>query len=218
MFGQEFSPKLVAALLGVALVAWDCFTRRRLDYVWVYLAGTLIWGGAEFALQFSGIRQMPSHLLFGHELAPVVAQVLQGAAEGSRRDVLDVASLLFIGLLLAVILLAAWRHPWCRRRLAVMFSVMVALGAVWTVSQVLVGGRWVEVGQADGGFDRAGPVLTTVVLSLDVVFEIAVVYLPFLAVPILLGLIRAADPDRPRLPSRRHPRTLAASSNERPAP
>lgn len=246
VFGQEFGPKLIAALLGAALVAWDGLTRRRLDYLWVYLTGTLIWGGAELALQTSGIRQMPSHLLFGHELAPVVAQLIQGAAEGatmaimglvvadrwladsrrvgayaafavfaaalvwsslraqhgdaaevgSRRDVLNPTSLLFIAVLLAVSLVAAWRHPWSRQRLFALFLTMVGLGAVWTVSQVMVGGRWVEISDAAGGFTRAGPALTAVVLSLDVIFEIAVVYLPFLALPILIGLIRDADPSR----------------------
>ena len=73
-----------------------------------------------------------------------------------------------------------------------MFVAIVGLGAVWTVAQVIAGGRWVEVGSesAGGPLQHAGPALTAAILGFDVVFEIAVVYLPFLAIPILLRLIR----------------------------
>lgn len=254
-FGQAFGPKLVAALLGLLLVAWDRRSQHRWDYLWVYLAGTLIWGGVELAMQTGGVRQMQSHMLFGRELAPVLAQLIQGAAEGatfavlalfvadrwlvdprrprpymlfaifslalfassfrahrgggsmavaSRRDILDPVALLVLALLVVGSVYVAWRYAGVRRRMFAMFVVMLGLGFIWTISQLLVGGRWVEVGDAAAGsLQRAGPALTTAVLGYDIVFEIAAVYLPFLALPTLLGLIPRTSPGE----SVRHLRT-----------
>lgn len=246
-FGQDFGAKLIAALLGLLLVAWDRRTQRRWDYLWVFITGTIIWTIAELVLQMGGIRDMPAHLLFGRELGPVAAQLIQGASEGalvavmglfvgdrwlvpshrrwgvvsfvalaaalalsgfraahkaegvalvaSRRDILDPLALGFILLLSAIAAYFVWRYrPWRPRSLA-MFVSMAGLAAIWTVAQVYVGGRWVEVGDAASQeFHRAGPIVAFLALAFDVVVEIAWIYVPFLAIPVMLGLIRDPAP------------------------
>lgn len=246
-FGQDFGPKAIAALLGIILVVWDCRSQRRWDYAWVFLVGTLIWTAAELILQLSGVRDMPSHLLFGRELGPVAAQLIQGASEGalvavmglfvgdrwlvksrrskaylifalfsaalffsafraarkaqgldvvaSRRDILDPLALGFIAVLVAIAVVFWWRYRAWHPRTAAMFVAMVGLAAIWTIGQVWVGGRWVEVGnEATDQFTRAGPLVSFLALGFDVVVEIALIYVPFLGIPVMLRLIRDPDP------------------------
>lgn len=246
-FGQDFGPKAIAALLGIVLVVWDCRTQRRWDYAWVFGIGTVIWMAAELFLQLSGVRDMPSHQLFGRELGPVAAQLIQGASEGalvavmglfvgdrwlvksrrsrsylifvlfaaalffsafraarkaqgldvvaSRRDVLDPLALMFIAIMIAIAVVFWWRYRAWHPRTAAMFVAMVALAAVWTIGQVWVGGRWVEVGnEAAQQFTRAGPLVTFLTLAFDVVVEIALIYVPFLGIPVMLRLIRNPEP------------------------
>jgi hypothetical protein len=75
-----------------------------------------------------------------------------------------------------------------------MFVYMVIFGAVWAATQVAIGGRWVEVDAAGGGYERAGPLITLFALSWDVIIEIALAYVLFLALPVWLRLMRDTTP------------------------
>ncbi|MFI0432408.1 MAG: hypothetical protein ACH36H_04630 [Candidatus Nanopelagicales bacterium] len=123
-------------------------------------------------------------------------RLVSGVGEAaSRRDVLDLRALLMLGAMVALAAAFYWRWRRWRPRTAAMFIMMVLIGGVWTIAQTAIGGRWVEVaGSAPGTFTGAGTVLTIATLSWDVVFEIAAVYLPFLAIPVMLRLIRSPLP------------------------
>lgn len=246
MYGRDFTPKLATAVIAIALVLWDVVRHKRLDYVWVFAFGTVIWGGAEAFLHLQGIRDMPERTLFGQPMALPLSYLLQGMAEGafvavaglfvgdrllvrasrwkaavalaglavlilsstvrsfrrmeglgavaSRRDLLDPTSL---GLLLVVVVVSAvfvWKWEQWRPRTFAMFGVMLVIGTVWTVTQVALGGRWVEVGSAATGYRDAGTVVTVLALAFDVVIEIAATYVPFLAIPVMLRLMRDPAP------------------------
>lgn len=123
-------------------------------------------------------------------------RLVSGIGEAaSRRDMLDPRALLLLGAMVALVAVFYWRwRPW-RPRTSAMFVMMVLIGAVWTVAQIAIGGRWVEVpGSAPGTFTQAGPLLTVAALAWDVVFEIAAVHMPFLAIPVMLRLIRNPTP------------------------
>lgn len=246
MFGRDFTPKLATAVIAVALVVWDAVRHKRLDYVWVFSFGTVIWGSAEAFLHLQGIRDMPVRTLFEQQLSLPFSYLLQGMAEGafvavvglfigdrllvpavrrramvglaitllviasatlrssrrteglgevaSRRDLLNPTAL---GLLLVVVVISVvfiWKWaPW-RPRTSAMFGVMLVVATVWTVTQVALGGRWVEVGSVATGFRDAGTLVTVLALAFDVVIEIAVTYVPFLAIPVMLRLMRDPTP------------------------
>ncbi|MFM2437847.1 MAG: hypothetical protein RLZ55_661 [Actinomycetota bacterium] len=135
-------------------------------------------------------RDLPVRVLFGAPIAEAPSYLLHGVGEAaSRRDVLDPRAADARrhggpgrGLLPALAAVAP-AHP-------AMLAMMALIGAVWTLALAAIGGRWVEVGPAaPGSFVQAGPALSAVTLTWDVVFEIAAVYLPVLAIPVMLGLI-----------------------------
>lgn len=116
-----------------------------------------------------------------------------GPVVASRRDVGATSSLLALVALAAIALwLVVRRRAW-RPRTAAMFGVMVVLSAIWTVGQVAVGGRWVETATPTGFVD-ASPLVSFLVLGFDVLVEIAIAYVPFLALPVMAGLL---DDPRP---------------------
>jgi hypothetical protein len=91
--GTGFGPQVGLLILALALTGWDCWRRRRGDYGWVLLAGSLTWTAVELALQLAGMRVMPDRTLLGISLPLLVSAPLQGAAEGGAIAVLG----LFVG-------------------------------------------------------------------------------------------------------------------------
>lgn len=246
-FGRDFTPKFFTALIAIGFVVWDWVKQKRLDYVWVFVFGTVIWGGAEAFLKLQGVRDMPDRELFGEPINLQLSYVIQGMSEGafvavvglflgdrwlcrssrnrsiilttvvvlgialatvrssrrlegfgdagSRRDVFDEQALLALGFLVILGLLFYWRYPDWRPRTLAMFIMMLVIGTGWTIAQVLVDGRWVEVpGPTPGTYEPAGPLLSLFVLAFDVVVEIALAYVPFLGLPVMLKLIRDTTP------------------------
>ena len=244
-FGRDFTPKVITAFIAIALVLWDWRTQKRKDYLWVFLVGTVLWGGAEAFLAIQGIRDMPERVVAGRPIGLPLSYLIQGMSEGafiaviglfvgdrylcrarrrsgiiigavalvllaaatfrsrrlldpeavaSRRDILDTRALvvLLIACGLGVVFYVLWRQ-WRPRTMA-MFVYMVIFGAVWAATQVAIGGRWVEVDAADGGYERAGPLITLFALSWDVIIEIALAYVLFLALPVWLRLMRDTTP------------------------
>jgi hypothetical protein len=244
-FGRDFTPKLLIAFITIGMVLWDWRRQRRLDYLWVFVCGSLLWAAAEALLTLQGIRHMPVRSLFGQPLSLTLSWVIQGMSEGafvavvglfvgdrilnrstrisgliagvvvlgtialatfrsrrfllalepaSRRNLLDSRALLALAVLsLLVIVFYVIRKRW-RQRTLMMFGFMVCLATVWSSTQVAVGGRWVEIDSAGYGYERAGSLITFSALAFDVVVEIALVYVSFLAIPVLLGLLRQPLP------------------------
>lgn len=120
-FGRDFAPKLVLVLVALALVALDRRAQRRWDYLWVFLAGTLLLGVAEAALAVQGVRDMPERVVAGWQLPLSVSYLVQGAAEG--------AFLAVTGLYVGDRLLVS-RH---RARAALLLAAIVALAVLSTV-------------------------------------------------------------------------------------
>jgi hypothetical protein len=70
-----------------------------------------------------------------------------------------------------------------------MLAVMVIFAAVWTVAEVVANVRWIEVG-APGDYSLAPPALAFGAFAWDVVAEIGLMYVPFLAIPHIFGAIK----------------------------
>ena len=249
-FGTNFSVKLLITLIGLALVAWDRRTKKRWDYLWVFLVGTVIWTAAELSLQLRDVRVLPEPLLFGNEIPLGISALLQGTSEGafiavlglflgdrltdrtsrdrtilgfsiavvlmgllmvlqaarlsdadevaaSRRDMTDPQSVLAMAVV-AVFVIWFWlRRPDFRQRSLWMYASMATFALIWTTISVAIGGRWIEVpGSAPGTYDEAGALVSLLALGYDVFVEIALAYVPFFAIPALLGWIQAAQVGR----------------------
>jgi hypothetical protein len=113
----------------------------------------------------------------------------------SRRNVFPVWELLIIILAAPAIYWIITTDPASRRRGLYMFMVMFILGCAWYLVYWLSGQRWVEIGikHADGTYSNlrhAGSFLELLVIIYNAFVEIALIYMPFLAIPYLLGLIK----------------------------
>ncbi len=244
-FGRDFTPKLWVSIAALVMVVADVRRNKRLDYVWVFVIGTVIWAAAEALLSLQGTRAMPDRVLFDRPIPMGLSLLLQGTGEAafvailglyvgdrwltrgrrvhsavvmaivcvlvtaatvrgalaragapevaSRRDLLAPGSLLALGAL-ALIAIAFYvaRAPWRPRVLAMSWAMLI-FSTIWTIGQVATGGRWVEtrVGEA---FVAASPGAQFAGLAFDVIVEIVLAYVPFLAIPVLLGLIRDPRP------------------------
>ncbi len=113
----------------------------------------------------------------------------------SRREVFPIWGLLIIPLVAPAIYWLIKTGKESRKRGLYMFLVMLILGCIWYLVYWLSGQRWVEIGtkNADGTYSnlrRAPPIIEFVVIFYNALVEIALIYMPFLAIPYLLGLIK----------------------------
>lgn len=114
----------------------------------------------------------------------------------SRRDIFPLSAVIFIIILCSIALLwLATTDSYARKRGIMMDIIMAVFIAVWTLSEWLTGQRWIEVGtiNSDGSYSnlrRAPPLIEFGALAYDVLIEVSLIYVPFLAIPYLLGLIK----------------------------
>lgn len=176
-----------------------------------HAAKTLLQGMAEGAAiavggVFIGDRLLrrPTRLaaalgLAGFCLWAVLATLRQGggplAADAvdpaSRRDIFTPQALAFLGTMVAISVIAWWRRPALRRRLAAMTLVMLVFATLWTLAEVAAGTRGIQVpGPGGRGTVAAPDAVAVAALAYDVVVEITLAYVPFFAVPALLGRLR----------------------------
>ncbi|MHA1147352.1 MAG: hypothetical protein ACTSR8_03820 [Promethearchaeota archaeon] len=116
----------------------------------------------------------------------------------SRRDVFPIWELLIIILIAPAIYWFIKIDPPTRKRGFYMFFTMFVLGCIWYLAYWTSGQRWVEIGikNPDGTYSnlrRANPMIEFLVIVYNALIEIALIYMPFLAIPYLLGLIKQED-------------------------
>lgn len=121
-----------------------------------------------------------------------------GGEVPSRRDVFPLWELVIIVLVAPAIYWFIKADKSTRKRGYYMFFTMFTLGCIWYLAYWLSGQRWVEIGikNADGTYSnlrRADPLLELIVILYNALVEIALIYMPFLAIPYLLGLIKPEE-------------------------
>lgn len=82
-FGNDWTIKFCLVFVCLAFCFWDQRTKKRNDYWWIFIVGSLLWGGAEALLQLTGIRQILPRILFGTELPLWISISMQGIVEGA---------------------------------------------------------------------------------------------------------------------------------------
>ena len=118
-----------------------------------------------------------------------------GGEVPSRREVFPLWSLLILVLVSPAIYWFIKTDNESRTRGIYMFIIMFILGCIWYLFYWLSGQRWVEIGtkNPDGTYSnlrRADPLIEFSVIIYNAAVEIALIYMPFLAIPYLLGLIK----------------------------
>jgi hypothetical protein len=116
-----------------------------------------------------------------------------GGDVASRRDMLTPATLVFLAAMVVVDIVWLWKAGVAaRRRGLFMLIVMVAFSGIWTLAEYAANTRWIEMGTLPS-LVEAAPLEEFAFLAWDVVVEIGLTYLPYLAIPCLLKMIRLQD-------------------------
>jgi cobalamin synthase len=89
-FGSDYNFKLIGALIGALLALYYWVRHKKLDYVWVYAIGFLVWFGVEWFLQLMGIRDIKDAYLFGSPISSFVQALLRGGFEGALIAVMGI--------------------------------------------------------------------------------------------------------------------------------
>lgn len=89
-FGTNFEIKLAMGLIALAACLYDWRTRRRADYLWIFLAGFIVWTGIELFIQARGVRAMAEVRLFGVPLPMACSAALRGASEGAAVAIIGI--------------------------------------------------------------------------------------------------------------------------------
>ena len=109
----------------------------------------------------------------------------------SRRNMTETGTL--ISLSIFVIISVVWlirTNKKARKRGLYMFGVMIILMTVWSFGEWFSGQRWIEVG-TEGSWTHAPPFLELVMFLYDIVIEMGLFTLCFLAIPALFKLIKS---------------------------
>ncbi len=107
----------------------------------------------------------------------------------SIRDMFPIIAVIFMSLMIVINIIFFIRaEPEQRKRGFYLLFVMLTFISVWTLSEWLAGTRWIEVGLYPF-LSRAPPLIEFGALAYDVVVEIVLAYVPYLAIPYMLGLI-----------------------------
>jgi len=109
----------------------------------------------------------------------------------SRRNMIEIGTLMALSITIAIGLIWLWRtDKESRKRGLYMIAVMLILMTVWSLGEWFAGQRWIEVGLESGPWTLAPPLLTVGMFAYDIVIEMALFTMCFLAIPSLLKLIK----------------------------
>lgn len=64
--GYDWGLKFITSIIAIIVCIYDYkVNERRLDYFWVFLSGTIIWGAVELSMQLTGGRVFQEKYFFG---------------------------------------------------------------------------------------------------------------------------------------------------------
>ena len=82
--GYDWGQKLIISVIAILVCIYDYkVNERRLDYFWVFLTGTVIWGAVELSIQLTGGRVLQEKYFFGLNVTSMLwfTIPIQGMAE-----------------------------------------------------------------------------------------------------------------------------------------
>ncbi len=257
--GYDWGLKFIISIIAILVCIYDYkVNEKRLDYFWVFLTGTVIWGAVELSMQSTGGRVLQEKYFFGLEVTSMLwfTIPIQGMAEAgaiaimgmyfgdrimnkvtrkkhvliftlfllffllmlrggisynnvdvggnvpSRREMFSLNSVVGVGIIISpAIYWLITTDSVSRKRGLYMILIMTIWAFWWNFLSWLTGQRWIEVGtkNPDGTYSnlqRADAFLEFWALVYNSIFEIVLVYAPFLAIPSLLGLIKSNEVEK----------------------
>ncbi len=112
----------------------------------------------------------------------------------SRRNMIEMGTLIALSIMVAIALIWLFKtDKKSRKRGLYMIGVMLILMTAWTFGEWFSGQRWIEIGSEGGPWTLAPPLLQFGMLLYDIVIEMGLFTLCFLAVPSLLKLIKKQE-------------------------
>ncbi len=114
----------------------------------------------------------------------------------SRRNMIEMGTLISLSIMVGIaIIWLVKTDKKSRKRGLYMLGVMLILMTVWSFGEWLAGQRWIEVGPEEGPWDLAPPLLQFAMFTYDIVIEMGLFTLCFLAIPSFLKLIKSEKQD-----------------------
>ena len=112
----------------------------------------------------------------------------------SRRNMTETGTLIALSIMIVIGLIWLFRtDKESRKRGLYMIGVMIILMAIWTFGEWFAGQRWIEIGEEGGPWVLPHPLLQFSMLLYDIVVEMGLFTVCFLAIPSLLKLIKKQE-------------------------
>ena len=112
----------------------------------------------------------------------------------SRRNMTETGTIIALSIIVVIGLIWLFRtDKKSRKRGLYMIGVMIFLMIVWTIGEWFAGQRWIEIGPEGGPWILAPPLLQFGMLLYDIVIEMGLFTVCFLAIPSLLKLIKKQE-------------------------
>jgi hypothetical protein len=109
----------------------------------------------------------------------------------SRRNMIEIGTLIALSTMIVIgIIWLVKTDKKSRKRGLYMIGIMLILMIVWSFGEWFSGQRWIEVGPEEGPWTLAPPLLQFGMFLYDIVIEMGLFTVCFLAVPYLLKLIK----------------------------
>ena len=109
----------------------------------------------------------------------------------SRRNMIEIGTLIALSILVGIaIIWLVKTDKKSRKRGLYMVGVMLILMTVWSFGEWFSGQRWIEFGPEEGPWTLAPPLLQFAMFAYDIVIEMGLFTLCFLAIPHFLKLIK----------------------------
>lgn len=110
----------------------------------------------------------------------------------SRRNMTETGTLIALSISVAIGVIWLIRtDKKSRKRGLYMIGVMVIIMTVWSFGEWFSGQRWIEVGLEGGPWTLASPILQFGMFAYDIIIEMGLFTLCFLAIPAIFKLIKS---------------------------
>ena len=191
LFGWEVPIYFQVLLQGISEGAWVAILGIMFGDL-ILERKSRIWGGVLLIAYL--VYQIIDISLRGKPSKNIGGDVL------SRRNLFTIPTIVFLSIMLIIDILWIFKaDKESRVRGAMMIGVILLIATVWTITQVLVNTRWIEIGPLSD-LNRPSPIIEILVLAYDIVVEICLAYLPYYAIPwmIMNRSCRRKDKQVPR--------------------
>ena len=109
----------------------------------------------------------------------------------SRRNMIETGTIIALSIIIITTLFWFFRaDKESKKRGLYMVAVMVTMMTVWSCGEWLAGQRWIEAGPENGPWSLATPLQSIGMFAYDIVIEMGLFTLSFLALPSLFKLIK----------------------------